>query len=76
MSTPTGRWSFGRRFRYDADLEALLSLRDSDRGAWEALKPAVKVKLAFYEGCKASYEDSLQEQHRDPSMSHVERNLT
>ncbi len=63
MTKPTGRWTFGRRggFCYDRELEALLALRDSDRPAWEALTPAIKVKLAFYEGCKASYEDSLQE---------------
>ena len=69
MNTPTGRWYFGRRggFCYDAELEALLALRDSDRPAWEALKPHVKVKLAFYEGCKVAYEDSLQELERLPA---------
>ena len=62
MSRPTGRWTFGRRFRYDAELETLLTLRGTDRARWEALGPAVKVKLAFYEGCKATYEDSVEEQ--------------
>ena len=61
MSTPTGRWTFGRPFRYDAELEALLALRDRDRPQWEALKPHVKIRLAMYEGCRASYEDSLRE---------------
>ena len=63
MNKPTGRWTFGRKggFCYDAVLEALLALRVNDRSQWEALKPAIKIKLAFYEGCKASYEDSLQE---------------
>ncbi len=67
VSPPTGRWYFGRRggFCYDADLEALLALRHSDRAAWEALQPAIKVKLAFYEGCKASYEDSVQEHQQE-----------
>ena len=60
MTRPTGRWTFGRRFRYDVELEALLTLRDSDRARWEALGPATKVKLAFYEGCKATYEDSVR----------------
>ena len=73
MNTPTGRWYFGRRggFCYDAELEALLALRDSDRPAWEALKPHIKVKLAFYEGCKASYEDSVQEHQAalEPAVS-------
>ena len=70
MSTPTGRWTFGRKggFCYDAELEALLALRDSDRGRWEALGPAVKVKLAFYEGCKATYEDSVREQADAPAL--------
>ena len=63
MIPPTGRWTFGRRFRYDTELEALLALRDTDRVAWEALGPAVKVKLAFYEGCKATYEDHRGERH-------------
>ncbi len=64
MNKPTGRWTFGRRggFCYNAALEALLALRDSDRAAWEALKPHVKNKLAMYEGWRATYEDSLQEQ--------------
>ena len=62
MNTPTGRWYFGRKggFCYDADLEALLRLWEADRTRWEALKPHLKVRLAFYEGCKANYEDSLQ----------------
>ena len=66
MNKPTGHWTFGRRggFCYDRELEALLALRDTDRAAWEALKPHVKIKLAMYEGRKASYEDSLREQQQ------------
>ena len=64
MTRPTGRWTFGRRFRYDAEIEALLALRETDRPRWEALGPAVKIRLAFYEGCKATYEDSVREQPR------------
>ena len=74
MKHPTGRWTFGKPFRYDADLEALLALRETDRARWEALKPAIKVKLAFYEGCKASYEDGVQEQlHAQALEAAVER---
>jgi hypothetical protein len=64
MSKPSGRWSFGRRggFCYDVELEALLALRETDRARWEALGPAVKVKLAFYEGTRHVYEDSVAEQ--------------
>ena len=52
MTRPTGRWSFGRKggFCYDVELEALLALREPDRARWEVLGPALKVKLAFYEG--------------------------
>ena len=62
MNTPTGRWYFGRKggFCYDADLEALLRLREDDPEQWYELRPHLKVRLAFYEGCKATYEDSLQ----------------
>ena len=60
MKLPVGRWTFGKPFRYDADLEALLRLRDDDPEQWYALRPHLKVRLAFYEGCKANYEDSLQ----------------
>ena len=69
MSKPTGRWSFGRKggFCYDAELEALLALRATDRARWEALGPAVKVKLAFYEGTRQVYEDSLQELEHLPA---------
>ena len=64
MTRPTGRWTFGRRFRYDVELEALLTLRETDPERWYALKPHVKIRLAFYEGCKATYEDSVREQSR------------
>ena len=69
MTKPTGRWSFGRKggFCYDVELEALLTLREADRACWEALGPAVKVKLAFYEGTRQVYEDSLQELEHLPA---------
>ncbi len=57
MRQPTGRWTFGRRFRYDADLEALLALRETDRARWEALKPHAKIEVAFYEASRAMYEE-------------------
>ncbi len=59
MSTPTGRWTFGRRggFCYDAELEALLALRETDRARWEGLKPHLKVTCAFYEASRAMYEE-------------------
>ena len=62
MSTPTGRWSCGRKggFCYDAGIEALLTLRAAARPAWAALQPALKIQLACSAGCQARYEDSLQ----------------
>ena len=66
MSKPTGRSPFGRRFRYDVELEALLTLRETDPERWYALKPHQKLRCAFYEGCKATYED-----HRGERPTHT-----
>ena len=83
MTRPTGRWSFGRKggFCYDVELEALLALREPDRARWEALGPALKVKLAFYEGTRQVYEDSIEEQalevvRRDAAGDPYEEALT
>ena len=57
MSQPTGRWTFGKPFRYDADLEVLLALRADDPEQWYALKPHEKVRCAFYEASRAMYEE-------------------
>ncbi len=59
MSPPTGRWTFGRKggFCYDTALEALLALRETDRTRWEALKPHLKVKCAFYEAHRQVHEE-------------------
>ena len=59
MTTPSGRWYFGRRggFCYDADLEALLRLRDDDPERWYELRPHLKVKCALYEAHRQVHEE-------------------
>ncbi len=39
MSPPIGRWAFGKPFRYDAELEALLALRDAAPQRWSQHYP-------------------------------------
>ena len=59
MNTPTGRWYFGRKggFCYDPELEALLRLRDDDPEQWYELKPASKLRCAFYEAHRQVFEE-------------------
>ena len=73
MNTPTGRWSFGRRggFCYDAELEALLRLRDDDPERWYALRPHQKIRCAFYEAHRAMYEEVTGDERPAPAVDAV-----
>ena len=57
MSPARRRWTFGQRWRFDPEIEALLALRETDQGRWEALKPHLKLLCAFYEGYKANADE-------------------